>query len=105
MKFHHPNPQEGERRVRRAFLWWPRTIGNETRWLERAAWVEEWDREDGWEAIRWGYDDPNVRSVQAGEFIPRGAAVRVGPDGRVYVASPRKTETRGASVIGEAREP
>lgn len=35
-------PLEGQRDVRRSFLWWPKTIDGETRWLERASWVVEW---------------------------------------------------------------
>lgn len=34
-------PTEGECRLRRAFLWFPKTIDRETRWLERATWTEK----------------------------------------------------------------
>lgn len=29
-------------RVRCGFLWWPKTIRSETRWLEWTCWREEW---------------------------------------------------------------
>ena len=34
----------GSMRLRRGFLWAPKTIGWETRWLERARWWEEAQR-------------------------------------------------------------
>jgi hypothetical protein len=33
-------PERGDTRVREGFLMLPKLIGNELRWLERAAWVE-----------------------------------------------------------------
>lgn len=33
-------PAVGTKRHRRRFLWFPKTIQHETRWLEVAAWVE-----------------------------------------------------------------
>ena len=32
--------EEGETRVKRGFLFFPKTINNETRWLEYATWRE-----------------------------------------------------------------
>lgn len=34
-------PYVGETRIKYRFLWLPKTINNNTRWLERAAWVEQ----------------------------------------------------------------
>ena len=36
------DPVIGGERVRTAFLLLPKRIGDETRWLETATWVEEW---------------------------------------------------------------
>lgn len=49
-------PLFGERRQVSGFLWWPKTIGRQTRWLERASWVEEFQSfkcNEGWGAIAW----------------------------------------------------
>lgn len=35
-----PVPALGETRVRTRFLWWPKELGGEWRWLERASWVQ-----------------------------------------------------------------
>lgn len=43
MRFKHLPPrddQENSTRVQSGFLWFPLTIAHETRWLERAKWVE-----------------------------------------------------------------
>lgn len=50
-----PKPKDGEERVISAFLWWPRTIGGETRWLETASW-RQWLEAcffDEWRDMRW----------------------------------------------------
>ena len=36
-----PEPKEGSTRVREVFLWWPLTIGDETRWLEKTRIAEK----------------------------------------------------------------
>jgi hypothetical protein len=42
MRFKPDRPNtRGERRTKRAFLWLPKLIGDEWRWLEMASWVEE----------------------------------------------------------------
>jgi len=45
MKFEHkleaPWPKDWTKRERKGFLWFPKRISNETRWLEVAAWEEE----------------------------------------------------------------
>jgi len=33
-------PKEGARRIKRKFLWWTKTIGNECRWFETTSWEE-----------------------------------------------------------------
>jgi hypothetical protein len=35
-------PKNGEQRITKKFLFFPKKIGKETRWLEFAAWVEEY---------------------------------------------------------------
>lgn len=47
-------PAFGVERTRTRFLLLPKRIGNETRWLEAATWVEEW-RGPGrwWVGLRW----------------------------------------------------
>ena len=37
-----PQPKIGEHRSVSGFLWTPKTIGDETRWLERASWTEQY---------------------------------------------------------------
>jgi hypothetical protein len=53
-------PNLGDTREVRAFLWLPKRINGETRWLERAVWEESYIRllmSDwvfiGWRANRW----------------------------------------------------
>lgn len=67
MKFKHKPearwPKDGTKRERGGYLWFPKRIGNETRWLEAAAWEEEvmhWvsaltkkDLYWTWETTRW----------------------------------------------------
>lgn len=36
-------PPYGEKRIRSAFLWFPKYIEGRLRWLERATWVEKYD--------------------------------------------------------------
>lgn len=52
----HPQwgfPPSGAYQVREAFLWWPKTIHGETRWLERARWEEKCIYSDRGEDYRW----------------------------------------------------
>lgn len=44
MKIKREQPAVGTRRERKGFLWLPRIIGEETRWLERARWQERYVR-------------------------------------------------------------
>jgi len=47
MRYADKTPNIGEHRVKRRFLWLPKTLyssslgANETRWLERTSWVQE----------------------------------------------------------------
>ena len=44
MRFKHPPPETarvGTRRTTRVFLYFPRTVGNETRWMEEASILQE----------------------------------------------------------------
>jgi len=61
--------QLGERRVREAFLWFPKTLsiggdGRQTRWLERGVWIEKFvhietflDDYYMWIPLNWVKDD------------------------------------------------
>ena len=40
-------------RNRKKFLFFPKTIGNETRWWEVAEWKEYWFNNTSWEFMRW----------------------------------------------------
>lgn len=56
-----PAPKPGQTRIVRRFLWLPLNLQGETRWLERAEWVERFKRffryDDGvygiWKPVRW----------------------------------------------------
>jgi hypothetical protein len=37
-----PRFNNGDRRLRTAFLFFPKTINGETRWLETASWIEKY---------------------------------------------------------------
>ena len=39
----------GARRTKCRFLWWPKTIGGETRWLEHAEWEQVWAEYLSWD--------------------------------------------------------
>jgi len=60
--------REGSRRVRTAFLWLPRTIDYEERWLERATWEEEYlERNPGYfKGVRW-IDDVDTAQKEGGD--------------------------------------
>lgn len=49
MRFNLNRPPKPNRRVRCAFLWFPRTIHGIRRWLERAEWEERLTGAGGWE--------------------------------------------------------
>ena len=58
MKFKHApkNAKEGDKRIRRGFLIFPKQLEYETRWLEVATWEEELKSGyefSWWEATRW----------------------------------------------------
>jgi hypothetical protein len=55
-------PLDGQFRLRSRFLWAPKTIEGETRWLEFADWWERYSYTDtdwdtgpsyGWTVVRW----------------------------------------------------
>ena len=65
-----PTPKPGQARTVRRFLWLPLTLQGETRWLERAEWVErrmqvhrysagKWWPVHLWQPVRWNdyFDD------------------------------------------------
>lgn len=57
MRFKHtPYPVKGDRRTVKKFIWFPKTIDLETRWLEKAQWCEEFRDfrvTSGWRPIHW----------------------------------------------------
>lgn len=61
-------PRIGDLRLRRGFLLFPRRIGDDVRWLEKAAWRERyagyWDS-SGWEAYAWD-DQAAARAASIG---------------------------------------
>lgn len=70
MRFYHdPQPLYGENRIRQKFLWFPKTIGNTTVWLEKARWMEIFKRgvmNNSWYPVNWCDVD-----YQRGSFTER----------------------------------
>jgi hypothetical protein len=69
-----PFPQKGETRIVKKFLFFPKKIGKETRWLEFASWVEEYVymygdmrnhfNEPGfWAAISWDVKTKVIKDI------------------------------------------
>lgn len=56
-------PEFGDSRIVSAFLWLPLTIRLETRWLERATWMEM-HKHGEWNPLRW-IDEPEASSRKA----------------------------------------
>ena len=68
VKLPPPPPKKGDTRTIRVFLWLPRIIGNEGRWLtwaeikqefaEAGRWLEwvdkEWANQSFWSSHKWG---------------------------------------------------
>jgi len=49
-------PTEGDKRIRTSFLLWPKTIKQETRWMEKATWEEIYECGFDWcrfIPVRW----------------------------------------------------
>lgn len=56
MRFIIDNPEVGDKRVKTKFLWFPKKIGTEIRWLETATWVEVFVYQNGqvfWVSQYW----------------------------------------------------
>lgn len=54
-------------RIRSGFLFKPREIKGENRWLERATWLEEficWRSGASWEALMWIDDEADMQHAQ-----------------------------------------
>jgi hypothetical protein len=47
-----PSPQHGDIRIRKEFLWIPKTINDKTRWLEYAEWEEQFYK-GYWFEMEW----------------------------------------------------
>jgi len=46
MRWNDPEPPKiGDHRTCSGFLWWPKKIWRETRWLENATWSQEYEHE------------------------------------------------------------
>lgn len=45
------DPRQCDVRVLRRFLWWPKTINGERRWLCRASWLQQFIK--GWVNVKW----------------------------------------------------
>lgn len=63
MQFHHKRTIPiGTVRTVTKFLWFPKTLGYTTKWLETATWKErredEYDGFDYWAGIKW-VEEPN----------------------------------------------
>jgi len=65
MRFKHTRPENSSQRIVTKFLWLPRTINDETRWLETTSWLETCthytdhnNQDAGWEWIaeKWMSD-------------------------------------------------
>lgn len=60
-------PVVGSKRTRLAFLWLPKTIADETRWLEIAMWEEEYmlveDKKPRAYSFYTGYDVPTIKWI------------------------------------------
>lgn len=77
MRFINKHPTLGDRRHKSSFLLFPKRIGKETRWLERATWTQEWITEwryghgavpirfqvDLWRNIMWSDDAPKIVNI------------------------------------------
>jgi hypothetical protein len=53
-------PKDGEKRKKTKFLWFPMTIDDETRWLERTTWIEKYYNLPyywGWRPYEWIDED------------------------------------------------
>lgn len=64
MRWPSPRPRKPahwDNRIREGFLWIPKRLDGEWRWLERAAWRQFFDDPEGdsgmWRSIAW-YDEP-----------------------------------------------
>lgn len=56
MKWRTKKSKFGNERIREKFLWLPKSIDNEVRWLEKAKFKEVYKRQDigyGWVGIAW----------------------------------------------------
>ena len=71
-------PEIGDRRTKTKFLFFPKEINKEIRWLERATWVEEWKKHRNsnslpeitkWSAVKWKNESENRNNSRLGEFI------------------------------------
>lgn len=52
------NPDIGEKRVVKRFLWWPTCLNDEWRWLERAEIIQQFKRNERWVlGIGWDWMD------------------------------------------------
>jgi len=67
MRWVKHKPRLGDRRTRRRFLWLPKTIMGEVRWLEVGRWVEEYQ---GVNSYKWDKNAGPVIMMYASDWIP-----------------------------------
>jgi hypothetical protein len=53
MRFRVKENRPGDTRTKRGFLWFPKWIGEEIRWLERAGWKQIYLPTGHWGALEW----------------------------------------------------
>jgi len=81
-------PREGEERMVRKFLWWPRSFGGEKRWMEWCNIVEMVLRIDVGGSMEWGN--------YAWRWCETGFADQEAPEGcAAVVERERKRKQRG----------
>lgn len=59
MRWYHHNPESGDTRVKSGFLFLPKCIEMETRWLETTCWMQQYlpatyAHDGGWVDFKWG---------------------------------------------------
>ena len=61
-----PFPEQGQKRTIQVFLWWPRTIQRETRWLESAQIIQRCYGGGVWLDCEWAQDEIEAKAGVVG---------------------------------------
>lgn len=97
MKWKHiyPDTKHGAHRVVDRFLWRPLRLGDETRWLERAAVIQlfrrtesYWNRGGHWVDWKWAEAPVENLSITPGDPRLLPATISKGPGETLTVTSP-----------------